>query len=245
MRQYIFALVLGLIPYFAFAAPKVGVCSLMLDSKSRRDLGYLIVSARDHFCPQLGVQFHVFTHKALKVDAPDITFHAFGDIYAVGICHHEYETLVFLRALLEKQQELQEYDYLFVIHPSLRIVNPVTEEQLGTSVAALHPYYSTLKPFIEDEESHLYQTEGEYFSPAFFGGTPQQVFEMCDAVIRLVQADIERAYYIAPVGLCAYLNRYFLDNPPQKLLSADSILCRQNYYRKQRRLHPIPQVLAL
>lgn len=152
-----------------------------------------------------------------------------------------YPTLMRYHVILEQEEYLKKFDYVFYMDVDMRIINIVGDEILGDGItAAQHPMYALDKKFfppyepnpssasyiprpgrvkIEDNKPRF---EPLYFAGGFQGGKTALFLEAIKKVKELVSTDLTNNYIPVWNDESAW-NRYLFDNPPSVVLSPSYI----------------------
>ena len=133
-----------------------------------------------------------------------------------------YSTLMRFHHIVKHKDSYKNYDYYYYIDADSLIVNDVGDEILGNLVATLHPCF-----YRKNRQSFTYETsqkslayiaphEGlHYFYGAFNGGS--KFLELSEELMKRTQKDLDNNV-IAIWHDESQINRYFIDNPPDKIL---------------------------
>lgn len=175
----------------------------------------LIHSADRYFCPEDEVTYFIFTDGKVS-DAPHIiTF------------YHErvgwpYDTMMRSAMYLEHHDELEKMDYLFACDADMLFVDTVGHEIFSDRVATLHPgFVGKYGTYEHRSSSKAYVARGEgnyYFAGGFYGGTSKEFLKMTRRMVKNINKDLSKNI-IAIWHDESHLNRYFIDNPPTRILS--------------------------
>lgn len=135
-----------------------------------------------------------------------------------------FVTLLRYHNFLKIKSSLSLFDYLFYSDIDMRFVDYVDEEILSDLVATRHPGTLVLgdkmtpesnpfsTAFISSEDNYVYCAGG------FNGGTSVKYFNMCENIAHNIDIDLQNNI-IAKWHDESHLNKYFLKNPPSKILS--------------------------
>ena len=185
----------------------------------------MIQSAREHFCKGHEVQYFVFTDGAIA-RADDVT-----------VVHQKrlgwpYDTLMRFAIYLKHQELFADFDYIYATDADMRFVATVAGEKIFSDlVGTLHPGYITQRGTYETNPvstACVKHNEGKhYFAGGFYGGKRDNVFAMLETVVGQIETDLKRGGFIAVWHDESHLNRYFIDNPPTKILSP-AYCCPEN-----------------
>ena len=115
-----------------------------------------------------------------------------------------------------------DFDYLFAVDADMLFVAPVGSEILSKRVATQHPGFVGKRGTYETNRAsaaYVAPQEGKtYFAGGFYGGERESFFSMMETVVANIEQDLH-SDYIAIWHDESHLNRYFIDNPPTKILS--------------------------
>ncbi len=180
-------------------------------------------------------QFRVSVNRFFLRDKNyEVTIFVFTDCDKVppGIVklHKEHKdfphpTLTRYHSFCEHAKELSSMDYLFYCDVDMKFVDLVGEEILGRTVGTIHPgYYSFTAnkfPFERNPQSKSYvpvNRSKHYFCGGFNGGTTKEFLKMAKVIRQNVDADLKKNI-IAKHHDESHLNKYFIDHPPEVILS--------------------------
>jgi histo-blood group ABO system transferase len=177
----------------------------------------LLDSERKYFLPGHKVTFFLFTDSSRWTKEPDVvtTFQKHEPFPNPTL--KRYETFVTHKELFATM------DYLFYCDVDMLFVSTVGDEILSALVATIHPGFLGARGTPETrKESTACIHEHEklvYYSGAFNGGERDQFLKMCEVLSHNIQTDLNNRI-LAIWHDESYTNRYFVDNPPTKVLSA-------------------------
>ncbi len=221
MNRILSLLLLFFVPLFSNPekelAPryKVAVC-VMATGSFNASAQSLIESGRRFFCLNHDVTYFVFTDgtqvpqakDVVKVEQPHL-----GWPYDTLKRFHIYDTHATL---------FENFDYIFSIDANMVFVAPVGEEILSDLVATQHPAFLKKRGAYENKKTssaYVGPQEGVYyFTGRFYGGTKLEFFQLLKTVKNHVDIDLAKNY-IARWHDESYLNRYFIDHPPTRILN--------------------------
>lgn len=177
----------------------------------------LLNSANKHFCPGHEVTYFVFTDGVPPAYENVVKF------------HHErvgwpYDTMMRCAMYLKHAEELAQMDYLFACDADMLFVDRVGEEIFSELVATQHPGFVGKRGSYETSKAstaRVKKSEGEqYFAGGFYGGTVKEFLMMTRTMVTNIFTDLENGI-IAVWHDESHLNRYFIDNPPTKILTPE------------------------
>jgi len=151
-------------------------------------------------------------------------------------------TLFRYHTLLQQEERLREYDYIFYCDIDMLFVNYVGDEILGENslTLALHPMYALREnfwfPYDANPKSEAYiklpgsyiiddrkggvKFRPEYYAGGFQGGTANLFIKAMKEMGKMIDSDFEKANYIPRWNdesiLQSYLFRYIQDHPEIK-----------------------------
>ena len=175
----------------------------------------LIESGRRYFCVNHEVTYFVFTCGDKVVDAPDV----------VKICRPPmgwpYDILKRVHLYDDNRHLFEKMDYVFAMAASMQFVAPVGDEILSDLTAVQHPAFMRRRGAYESKKNStafVSAQEGEhYFTSRCFGGRKNEFLKLISSVKKRIDSDLANDY-IARMYDESYLNRYFIDSPPTKIL---------------------------
>lgn len=176
----------------------------------------LIKSARKYFCIEHDVHYFVFTDGTIT-PATDIT-----TVYQKRL-GWPYDTLMRFAIYLEHQDLFSTFDYIYATDADMLFVAPVGDEILSDLVSTKHPGYINHRGPYENKNkkstAYIANNEGTYyFAGGFYGGVRDTFFKMLQTLVQNIETDL-KDNFIAVWHDESHLNRYFIDNPPTKILS--------------------------
>lgn len=210
----------------------------------------LLDSADKHFCTNHEVTYFVFTDGSLPDrDNLRVIFQK-----RLGWPH---DTLMRYSIYHQHRDEMKDMDYLFATDADMLFVDTVGDEILSERVATQHPGYFNRKGTHEQRKiSTAYVAPGEgkyYFAGGFNGGSTAEFLKMTRVITENILKDLSRNFIAVWHDEC-HINRYFIDNPPTKILSP-SYCYPENWdtpAKKQQLVYPVnwtvpflPRLIAL
>lgn len=175
----------------------------------------LIDSANRYFCTQHQVTYFVFTDGESPKGKNIVTI----EQQRLG---WPEDTLMRPFMYHQHRDKLTEMDYLFAIDADMRFVDVVGDEILSHRVATQHPGYVGRRGTYETRKrskAYVHRDEGkQYFAGGFNGGLMQEFLKMVQTIAHGVERD-KKSGLIAVWHDESHLNRYFINNPPTKILS--------------------------
>jgi histo-blood group ABO system transferase len=197
-------------------AAKVGLL-VMATGKYIQFIEPLINSADNYFCPEDEVTYFIFTDGQPPVRADVIKTHQ-------GRLGWPLDTMMRCRAYLNGYDAWKDMDYVFACDADMLFVDTVGREILSERVATQHPGYvggrgtpetrSSSTAYIRPHENSY------YFAGGFHGGSTAEFFKLASTMLRNIEIDLEKGI-VAVWHDESHLNRYFVDNPPTKILNPE------------------------
>ena len=209
-------LILGAHLFFGISVHAARIAlNVMATGKYAQYAEQMIASARTYFCTDHTVRYFVFTD-GYVTPAPDVT-----KIYQKRL-GWPHDTLMRFAVYLKNKDLFNDFDYLFAIDADMLFVAPVGSEILSKRVATQHPGFVGKRGTYETNRAsaaYVAPQEGKtYFAGGFYGGERESFFSMMETVVANIEQDLH-SDYIAIWHDESHLNRYFIDNPPTKILS--------------------------
>jgi len=175
----------------------------------------LVVSAKQYL-KDIEPQFYVFTDSL-----------ADGDYIRVPVVAESWPFSTAKRSFyyLQNLQVCDDCDYVFAMDADALFVGEVGQEILGETVAVSHPgFYSKPNHRFTYERrpiSSAYIPEGQgsrYYAGFLYGGKKNSFAKTVEGLVSISKKDFQRGI-MAIWHDESYLNRYLLDNPPEKTLT--------------------------
>lgn len=194
---------------------KIGLL-LISTGKYDRFVQPLLDSARRHFMKNHNVTFFLFTDSEnWKSDKDVINFYKKHEPFPSPTLKR-YETFV------SQVEELSKMDYLYYCDADMLFVDEVGDEILSERVATIHPAFLGSRGTPETRKESLAcvfpHEDMMYFAGGFNGGTSKEFLKMSQILSERINKDLENGI-IALWHDESHMNRYFIDNPPTKILS--------------------------
>lgn len=212
-----FVIVCAVSVFFAQAAEnqyKIGLL-IVATGKYIQFVEPLVKSADKYFCTNHSVTYFVFTdgQVPLHKDIVRIEQKRLG---------WPYDTMMRISMYDTHSDQLGKMDYLFATDADMLFVDTVGDEILSDRVATQHPgFVGRLGTYETNKVSTAYVAPGEakhYFAGGFNGGSSQEFLKMAHTITQNIKKDLEKNF-IAVWHDESHINRYFIDNPPTKILS--------------------------
>lgn len=174
----------------------------------------LIDSANKHFCTDHKITYFIFTDgeppkadNIIKIEQKRLGW--------------PDDTLMRLSVYHKHRRLLAKMDYLFATDADMLFVDTVGDEILSARVATQHPGFVGRRGTYETREistAFVEKTEGKhYFAGGFNGGAASEFLKMAEIITKNIMKDKGNGL-IAIWHDESHLNRYFIDNPPTKIL---------------------------
>jgi histo-blood group ABO system transferase len=177
----------------------------------------LIKSADKFFLKNQNVTYFVFTDSETLPTSN-------RDIVKIDTEHREWPWMTLGRYSLfsKNEEQLRKMDYLFYCDVDMLFVGDVGDEILGEMVGTIHPGFMGGRGTPETNPKSLacvFPYESMiYFAGGFNGGLSNNYLQLCHILSENVEKDFKDGI-IAIWHDESHLNRYFIDNPPTKVLS--------------------------
>lgn len=179
----------------------------------------LLQSAEKHFCTNHDVTYFIFTDGVINC-SPEITKKI------VRIEQNKLgwpkDTMMRFSMYYEHRKQLADMDYLFATDADMRFENEVGDEILSDRVGTQHPGFVGRRGTYESRpQSAAYVKANEgatYFAGGFNGGKRDEFLRMAETIAKNVETDLNKNL-IAVWHDESHVNRYFVNNPPTKILS--------------------------
>ena len=162
------------------------------------------------------VTYFVFTDEPLDIESK-------REIVYIPVRHKAWPwmTLGRYKIFNDNKDILSNMSYLFYSDVDMRFVNHVDEEILSERVATIHPGFNGGRGTPETNPASLACVSPDeqmtYFAGGFNGGTSEEYLKMSEKLSSNIQKDHDNRI-IAVWHDESHMNRYFIDNPPTKVL---------------------------
>lgn len=177
----------------------------------------LIQSADNFFLKNHDVTYFLFIDKNIKIDTD-------RNVEKTFIKHKEWPwmTLGRYQIFTNNSESLSKMDYLYYCDSDMKFVGEVGDEILSERVATQHPGYYNGRGTPETNTLSLACVNSnekmQYFAGGFNGGTSKEYLKMA----YKLSDNINKDYSLGIIAIWhdeSHMNRYFIDNPPTKILS--------------------------
>ncbi len=194
---------------------KIGLL-LVATGKYIKFIEPLIHSAEKYFLADQEIFYFVFTDGDLKESSHIIKINQ----KRLG---WPYDTMMRCSMYFNNFDKFKNMDYLFAIDADMMFVGDFGHEILSDRVAVLHPgFYQGQRGSYETRPislAYVNPHEGKhYYAGGVYGGKLTEFYRMTKTMINNIQLDLDRGI-IAVWHDESHLNRYFIDNPPTKILN--------------------------
>lgn len=196
--------------------PKIGLL-IIATNKYTDFLKNLISSADDFFLTDSNVEYFVFT------DTEDIGVSSEREINIVKTNHKDWPWMTLGRYNIFNlhKEELSKMNYLYYCDADMIFVDSVGSEILSDRVSTQHPglYGRRGTPETNPNSTACVSIfeNMQYFAGGFNGGSSEEYLKMCETCSENIKKD-ESNKITAIWHDESHLNRYFIDNPPTKIL---------------------------
>jgi histo-blood group ABO system transferase len=177
----------------------------------------LIKSADNFFLPDQKVEYFLFSNTENQ------SINSRNAVHNIRVEHKPWPwmTLERYKIFLENKSILSKMDYLYYCDVDMKFVGIVGDEILSDRVATQHPGYYNRRGTPETRcESLAYVAPYEkmqYFAGGFNGGNSIEFLKMSATISGNISKDYLNGI-IATWHDESHMNRYFIDNPPTKIL---------------------------
>lgn len=171
-------------------------------------------------------------HVYLLTDKPE-DYSEYENVTTIFTPHIGWPRMPLLRfELINKHYSHFKEDYIFLVDAEADFVRFIHDDDiLGDTVATLHRNIMRLRKDYnyetrKESEAYVAPDEGEkYYACGFVGGKREEFGAICAWMTKTIRKDIANGIR-AIWGDESYLNRYFIDNPPMRILPP-SFMCPQ------------------
>lgn len=177
----------------------------------------LIQSADKHLLKNYDVTYYVFTNMDFEIESQ-------RKIVKINVEHKPWPwmTLGRYKIFSDNSPTLQNMDYLFYSDVDMLFVSEVGDEILSERVGTQHPCFVDQRGTPETNPNSLacvHPNESmQYFAGGFNGGDSLEYLKMAKKISENIDKDLKNGI-IAIWHDESHLNRYFVDNPPTKVLN--------------------------
>jgi histo-blood group ABO system transferase len=202
---------------------KIGL--LIIATNKYTDFLYpLIESANKYFLNNHDVTYFVFTNQDLDTIKMTLKNVRSSDIVVTKVEHKEWPWMTLGRyGIFHNNKDIfNRMDYLYYCDADMLFVGEVGDEILSDRVGTTHPGYHNkeMKEIESNKNSSAYIRKGElktYFAGGFNGGLKDEYLKMANILSSNIIED-HRKGIIARWHDESHMNRYFINNPPSKVL---------------------------
>lgn len=188
----------------------------------------LIESANNYFLNNHDVTYFVFTNKDLELQCD-------REVVVTNVEHKEWPWMTLGRyGIFHNNRDVfSEMDYLYYCDSDMLFAGDVGDEILSDRVATIHPGFRGGRGTPEtnpQSSACVYPYERmTYFAGGFNGGSKDEYLKMANVLNSNIIED-HRKGIIAVWHDESHMNRYFINNPPTKIL--DPSYCHPGYNPK-------------
>lgn len=179
----------------------------------------LIDSIYQHFLNEIHKDYFVFTN-VMNTDLP----HGAKKIQIEprgwpGDSYYRYHYF------LSIQEQLEKYDYIYYLDADMKVVGDIGDEVLTELLGVQHPGFVINKqgtPEDRQTASTAYTTRDkitQYCCGGFQGGSSKEYLKLCKTISKNIDEDDKKGI-LAIYHDESHVNRYFVDNPPTRILNA-------------------------
>ena len=180
-------------------------------------LQQLLESADNFFLTKQNVTYFIFSDKELSF------LNSKRKIITTKVDHKPWPWMTLERYEMFKNNKdiLSKMDYLYYCDVDMKFVDFVDDEILDKRVSTQHPYRYGTRGTPETNTNSLAcvhpHENMEYFAGGFNGGISDEFLKMSDIISNNIKIDYSKGI-IAIWHDESHMNRYFIDNPPTKIL---------------------------
>ena len=216
---------------------KVGLMFICINFPYWQYAQNVIDGARKYFLPGHDTEIMLWSDIPNYDIGKDVNYGT--TMFPVDSVQWPYPTLLRYHLLLNQEEYLKKFDYIFFCDLDMEFVNIVGDEILGEGItAALHPMYAVRRelifPLEPNPNSAAYiKIPPYYYAGGFQGGKTEAFINAMKEMKRTIDFDFNRNY-IARWNDESHWNKYLFDNAPSIVLSPgyvypDSLI--DKYYR--------------
>lgn len=201
---------------------KVGLMFICINFNYWQYASKVVQGARKYFLPGHDVEIMMWSDLPNYKEGEGVNYGT--TVFPTDTVTWPYPTLLRYHLMLNQEEYLKKFDYLFFCDLDMEFVNIVGDEILGEGLtAALHPMYAVRKelkyPLEPNPTSAAYIKVPEfYFAGGFQGGTSEGFIKAMKGMKRMIDLDFNKNY-IARWNDESHWQRYLHDNPPSIILS--------------------------
>jgi histo-blood group ABO system transferase len=190
---------------------------VLATNKYTRFIPDLIKGADEFFLRNYEVEYFIFTDdKTLDVDTE-------RKVHIINTEHKPwpYMPMAQYGIFYSNKQSFEGMDYLYYCDADMRFCDHVGPEILSDRVATQHPGLYGRRGTPEtnpNSTAYVFMFENmQYFAGGFNGGSHDEYIKMCKTCYENIEKDFENDI-TAVWHDESHMNRYFIDNPPTKIL---------------------------
>lgn len=243
---------------------KIGIMLIAINHPYWQYMKPVIDGVRAYFLPGHDVEIMCWSDMPNYPETKDVNHGA--TMFAVDSQPWPYPTLMRYHLMLQQEEYLEKFDYIFFLDLDMRVVNVVGDEILGERLtAAVHPMYhirrELIPPYEPNPESAAYiprpgritiengkpRFEPLYYAGGFQGGKTPDFIAAMKGMRETIDQDHSKNY-IAIWNDESHWNKYLFDHEPSVVLSPsyvypDSMI--QDYYIKAWGRDYAPKIITL
>ncbi len=247
-----------------FKKYKVGIMLIAINHPYWQYMQPVVEGIRGFFLPGHDVEIMCWSDMPNYPESKDINYGT--TMFATDSVQWPYPTLMRYHLMLQQEEYLEKFDYIFFLDLDMRVVNVVGDEILGDGLtAAEHPMYSIRREFVppyepNPESSAFIQRPGKvlmengkprfqpyYYAGGFQGGRTPDFIKAMKAMKKTIDDDMVKNY-IAIWNDESHWNKYLSENTPAIVLSPsyvypDSMI--NEYYVKAWGKNYAPKIVTL
>lgn len=214
----VFLITLAFSPIFSQEKLNIGLC-ITATGRYSVFAQEFVNSCRKHFFKDHNVKYFIFTDDHGYPEKKDemVVFQK-----RLG---WPYDTLMRFEIYLKNKDLFQGLDYIFASDADMLYVEDVGQDMLGDLIGTRHPgFYNKPRNFFSYEinpmsKAYIKPREGKYyFAGGFYGGNRESFIKLLETTSKNIRKDLAKNF-IAVWHDESHLNRYFIDNPPTKILT--------------------------
>lgn len=199
---------------------RVALCFICVNEQYWRYIKDAIEGAKEFFLPGHEVDYFLWSDTK---NAPDGV-----KIFDIDPAPWPMPTLMRYHVMLQQEEILKDYDYVFYCDIDMKWVGIVGDEILGGGItAAQHPMYALRKEYIYPTELNTESTAfikkiEFYYAGGFQGGKSDKFIEAMKVMKKNIDMDFAKNY-TARWNDESHWNKYLFDNPPAIILTPSYI----------------------
>lgn len=241
---------------------KVALCFICINQPYWEFIPLAVRGAKEYFLPGHNVDYFLWSDIPEDDPMAKETIH-----FPMGSIEWPAPTLFRFHTMLQQEEKLKEYDYVFYCDIDMKFVSVVGDEILPVSglTAALHPMYALRKeywpPYEPNEKSTAFikrpgmvindngqpRFMPQYYAGGLQGGKTEPFIQAMKEMRMMIEKD-QMNNYVAIWNDESYWNKYLAENTPEKVLPPsyiypDSLI--NEYYVKLWGVNYQPRLMTL